>query len=153
MTPIRYNIEASLGSIVRRAERAMINRLNQKFNSSGYDITTEQYRVLVTLWNNDGQKQQELAEATYKNKTTLTRLINNLEKRNLVVRVPVELHAVFLCPSRSVHSISDQKPGCLSDVYQLFWDRFWIVPLLCLLSFDFTKLFRLMLGCPCSAWV
>jgi DNA-binding MarR family transcriptional regulator len=88
MTPIRYNIEASLGSIVRRAERAMINRLNQKFKSSGYDITTEQYRVLVNLWNNDGQNQQELAEATYKNKTTLTRLINNLEKRNLVVRVP-----------------------------------------------------------------
>lgn len=87
MGNVRYNIEASLGSIVRRAERAMINRLNHKFRNSGYDITTEQYRVLVILWNNDGLNQQELAEATHKNKTSLTRLINNLEKRGLVVRV------------------------------------------------------------------
>ena len=88
MVPTRYNIEASLGSLVRRAERALINRLNHKFKSHGYDITTEQYRVLVNLWNIDGQNQQELAEAAHKNKTSLTRLINNLEKRNLVVRIP-----------------------------------------------------------------
>lgn len=66
----------------------MINRLNQKFKDNGYNITTEQYRVLVALWNKDGQNQQELAQVTYKNKTSLARLINNLEKGNLVVRVP-----------------------------------------------------------------
>ncbi len=88
MPQMKYNIEGSLGSIVRRAERALINKLNQYFKKNGYDVTTEQYRVLISLWNKDGQNQQELAEATFKNKTSITRLINGLEKKNLVVRIP-----------------------------------------------------------------
>jgi len=88
MDQIQYDIEGSFDSVVRRADMALINRLNQNFRAAGFDITTEQYRVLVNLWNKDGQNQQELAEATRKNKTSMTRLINGLEKRNLVVRVP-----------------------------------------------------------------
>ena len=88
MDPFKYDIEGSFGSVVRRADMALINRLNQHFKDAGYDITTEQYRVLVNLWNKDGQNQQSLSTATRKNKTSMTRLINGLEKRNLVVRVP-----------------------------------------------------------------
>ena len=88
MPRIKYDIEASLGSIVRRAERMLNNRLNQHFKRNGYNVTTEQYRILINLWNRDGQNQQELAEATFKNKTSITRLINSLEKKNLVVRIP-----------------------------------------------------------------
>jgi DNA-binding MarR family transcriptional regulator len=88
MDPVKYDIEGSFGSVVRRADMALINRLNQHFKNAGYDITTEQYRVLVNLWNKDGQNQQALSTATRKNKTSMTRLINGLEKRNLVVRVP-----------------------------------------------------------------
>lgn len=84
----KYDIEASFGSIVRRADGALIQRLNQHFRRSGEDITTEQYRILVTLWNRDGRTQMELARLTGKNKTNITRLIHGLEKRNLVVRVP-----------------------------------------------------------------
>jgi len=87
MNPLKYDIEGSLGSIVRRAEQALINRLNQHFRLSGYNITTEQYRILVNLWNKDGQNQQELAQCTLKNKASITRLINGLEKKNLVVRI------------------------------------------------------------------
>ena len=88
MKQINYDLENSFGSIVRRADIALINQLNQNFKNAGYNITTEQYRVLVNLWNKDGQNQRELAEATRKNKSSMTRLINGLEKRNLVVRVP-----------------------------------------------------------------
>jgi DNA-binding MarR family transcriptional regulator len=91
MNRIKYDIENSFGSIVRRADIALINRLNQNFRNAGYDITTEQYRVLVNLWNKDGQNQQELAEGMGKNKASITRLINGLEKRNLAVRVPNSL--------------------------------------------------------------
>lgn len=91
MTRIKYDLENSFGSVVRRADLALVNRLNQNFKNAGYDITIEQYRVLVNLWNRDGQNQQELAESTRKNKTSMTRLLNRLEKRNLVVRVPNHL--------------------------------------------------------------
>jgi len=88
MSQIKYDIEASLGSIVRRTERVLIKKLNQYFKMNGYDVTTEQYRILINLWNKDAQNQQELAEATFKSKTSITRLINGLEKKNLVVRIP-----------------------------------------------------------------
>jgi DNA-binding MarR family transcriptional regulator len=82
-----YDIEGSFGSIVRRADIALIYRLNQHFQRAGYNITTEQYRILVNLWNKDGQNQQELVKTTRKDKTNITRLIDGLEKRDLVVRI------------------------------------------------------------------
>ena len=84
----KYDIDNSFGTIVHWAERALINRLNQNFRSGGYDITVEQWRVLVNLWNREGQSQRELAEAVHKDKTGMTRILNGMEKRDLVVRTP-----------------------------------------------------------------
>lgn len=84
----KYDIDNSFGTIVHWAERALINRLNQNFRSGGYDITVEQWRVLVSLWNQEGQSQREIAEGTRKDKTGITRIIHGMEKRDLVVRIP-----------------------------------------------------------------
>ena len=84
----KYDIDNSFGTIVHWAERALINRLNQNFRSGGYDITVEQWRVLVNLWNREGQSQRELAEAVHKDKTGMTRILTGMEKRDLVVRTP-----------------------------------------------------------------
>ncbi len=43
---------------------------------------------MVNLGRKNGQSQQELAGTTCKDKTSVTRLIDGLEKRNLVVRTP-----------------------------------------------------------------
>lgn len=50
------------------------------------EITFEMMQVLVELWKNDGVNQQILAQKTFKDKSSLSYLINNLEKRNLVFR-------------------------------------------------------------------
>jgi MarR family transcriptional regulator, organic hydroperoxide resistance regulator len=84
----KYDIDGSFGTIVHWAERALINRLSHNFQASGHDITVEQWRVLVNLWNREGQSQRELAEATHKDKTGITRILHGMEKRDLVVRVP-----------------------------------------------------------------
>lgn len=83
----KYNIDESFGTIVHWAGRALINRLNNNFRTAGLDITTEQWRLLANLWNQEGQNQQELAAATRKDKTGITRIIKGLEKRDLVVRI------------------------------------------------------------------
>lgn len=83
-----YKLENSLGYMMGRAARSMGVRLNRNFSESGYDVTCEQWSVLVNLWRNNGQSQQELAGTTCKDKTSMTRLIDGLEKRNLVVRTP-----------------------------------------------------------------
>jgi DNA-binding MarR family transcriptional regulator len=83
-----YKLEDSLGYIVGRAARSLGTRLNRNFTDAGYDVTCEQWGVLVNLWNKNGQTQQELASMTCKDKTSMTRLIDGLEKRKIVVRTP-----------------------------------------------------------------
>ena len=83
-----YNLEESLGYVIGRAGRAMANRLNQNFEKAGYDVTCEQWAVLMSLWHKNGQSQKELASITCKDKTSITRLLDGLEKKNLVVRTP-----------------------------------------------------------------
>lgn len=83
-----FSLDNSLGYLVNRAARALVNGLTQKFSAAGLDVTAEQWRVLLNLWERDGRTQQELSQATDKKKTSITRLINGMEKRNLVVRVP-----------------------------------------------------------------
>lgn len=67
---------------------AAINRkLIRNFHSAGIDITPEQWTVLLYLWEQDGVTQQQLCNATFKDKPSMTRLIDNMEKVNLVVRI------------------------------------------------------------------
>lgn len=66
---------------------AVLNRsLYRNFRANSIDISPEQWTVLLYLWEKDGVTQQELCNATYKDKPSMTRLINNMEHRNLVRR-------------------------------------------------------------------
>lgn len=75
-----------MGYVIGRAGRAMANRLNHHFESAGYDVTCEQWGILNSLWKKNGQSQKELAGCTCKDKTSITRLIDGMERRKLVVR-------------------------------------------------------------------
>ena len=66
---------------------AAINRkMYRSFRKENIDITPEQWTVLYYLWLKDGVNQQELCNATFKDKPSMTRLIDNLEKQGLVIR-------------------------------------------------------------------
>ena len=41
----------------------------------------------MSLWEKDGITQQDLCNATFKDKPSMTRLIDNMEKQHLVVRI------------------------------------------------------------------
>ena len=67
---------------------AAINRkLSRNFRQGGVEITPEQWTVLIFLWEKDGVTQQELCNATFKDKPSMTRLIDNMERQHLVVRI------------------------------------------------------------------
>jgi DNA-binding MarR family transcriptional regulator len=57
------------------------------FTNQGIEITTEQWSVLACLWQKDKVTQQALCRLTSKDKPSMTRLIDKLEKANLVTRV------------------------------------------------------------------
>ncbi|MEI6949112.1 MarR family transcriptional regulator [Paraflavisolibacter sp. H34] len=73
--------------ITGKASTAVARRLQKKFNASGLNITIEQWSVLYQLWKEDGKSQQELCNATFRDKPSITRLVDNLEKAGLVKRV------------------------------------------------------------------
>ncbi|RMH74113.1 MAG: MarR family transcriptional regulator [Gemmatimonadetes bacterium] len=77
-----------LARFVWRTARAFAHHLGRSFHQAGYDVTPEQWKILRNLWEQDGQSQQQLAHCSVKDKASITRLIDGLERRNLVVRIP-----------------------------------------------------------------
>jgi DNA-binding MarR family transcriptional regulator len=73
--------------ITGKASTAIARRLQKNFKQNGVDITIEQWSVLYHLWKEDGMSQQSLCEATFRDKPSITRLVDNLEKLKLVKRV------------------------------------------------------------------
>ncbi|MBS1915022.1 MAG: MarR family transcriptional regulator [Bacteroidetes bacterium] len=76
--------------ITGKASTAIARRLQKKFNAAGLNLTIEQWSVLYHLWKEDGKSQQELCNATFRDKPSITRLVDNLEKLQLVKRVASE---------------------------------------------------------------
>ena len=69
------------------ASTAVARRLQKNFRAAGLDITIEQWSILYHLWKEDCLSQQELCNRTFRDKPSITRLIDNLEKQKLVKRV------------------------------------------------------------------
>ena len=72
--------------ITGKASTAIARRLQKNFKQAGIEITIEQWSVLYHLWKEDGQSQQQLCDATFRDKPSITRLVDNLEKLGLVKR-------------------------------------------------------------------
>jgi DNA-binding MarR family transcriptional regulator len=89
--------------ITGKASTAIARRLQKNFKQNGLDITIEQWSVLYHLWKNDGISQQELCDATFRDKPSITRLVDNLEKLKLVKRVASKndrrINRVYLTPA------------------------------------------------------
>ena len=77
----------SMGMLINSAHRAMTKRFVQNAMKSGLDISLDQWMVLGPIWQLESASQKELGEITLKDKTNITRLVDILEKKNLVVRV------------------------------------------------------------------
>ncbi|MBM3413981.1 MAG: MarR family transcriptional regulator [Bacteroidetes bacterium] len=69
------------------ASTAIARRMQKKFNEAGLNLSIEQWSVLYHLWKKDGISQQELCKASFRDKPSITRLVDNMEKTGLVKRV------------------------------------------------------------------
>ena len=82
-----FRLEESLGYLVRSTMRALQVRFNQNLSDAGFVTNADEWAILVTLHHNDGQSQQFLGYITHRDKASVTRLVDHLEKRRLVHRV------------------------------------------------------------------
>ena len=85
----QFNFDINLiFAILNGKVSAAINRkLYRNFRLNGLEMTPEQWTVMIYLWEKDGVAQQELCNATFKDKPSMTRLIDNMERQHLVVRI------------------------------------------------------------------
>lgn len=83
--------EQSLFLLIKWTSKAFREKLNRNFAKAGHDVTSEQWRIIRCLWHKDGQRQQDLANVFHKDKTAITRILDSMEKRDLVVRIPDRL--------------------------------------------------------------
>ena len=81
--------EQEVFSILTGKISSTINKaLLRAFAQEDLNITTEQWSVLSCLWKEDKVTQSDLCELTRKDKPSMTRLIDNLQRSKIVVRVP-----------------------------------------------------------------
>lgn len=93
-----------------KASTAIARRMQKNFKLSGIDITVEQWSVLYHLWKEDGLSQQALCDATFRDKPSITRLVDNLEKLKLVRRVPSkeDRRINMICLTPEAQKLQDQ---------------------------------------------
>lgn len=61
--------------------------IQKKLKEFNIDLTFEMLQIMKCLYRKDRVNQQELANQTFKDKSSLSYLLNNMEKRQLVERV------------------------------------------------------------------
>ena len=99
--------------ITGKASTAIARRLQKNFKQANLDITIEQWSVLYHLWKEDGMSQQQLCDATFRDKPSITRLVDNLERLKLVKRVPSKddrrINMIYL--TKEAEQLQEQTMG------------------------------------------
>ncbi|MBV1895071.1 MAG: MarR family transcriptional regulator [Rhodobacteraceae bacterium] len=68
-----------LGFVVRK-------ELARRFQDNGFDISPEEWAILLILWNKGDQTPSVLADATIRDRTTVTRLLDGMVTKGLIKR-------------------------------------------------------------------
>ncbi len=86
----KFKVEENLDYIISRTVQILKNSLYREFKDKNYNITTEQWSVLAKLNEEDGVYQKQLGDYLFKDKPTITRILDVMEKKNLIIRISDE---------------------------------------------------------------
>ena len=82
----KYVFTDSVGYLTTTISRILQQKLQARFKDTGANTTPEQWRLLVVISNEGEMNQSQLAELQHKDRAAIKRLIDHLEKKNLVTR-------------------------------------------------------------------
>lgn len=81
-----YNIQNSLGYLTITANRLMSGFFRKRLVEAGIDLTAEQWGVLTQLWDKNSISQDELAYLVCVDKSSISRVLDVMERKGLVTR-------------------------------------------------------------------
>src|SRR5690606_36655563 len=98
----------------------MRNYIRKKIKESELDLTYEMLQVLVVLWKNGDINQQEIADTISKNKASLTSLLDNLTKSELIVRSedPADRRSKIISLTKMGHDYKEELDALLNGFYE-----------------------------------
>jgi DNA-binding MarR family transcriptional regulator len=85
--PTKYKLQDSLGYLTYQASGVIRKTISRELARRGYPLGAEQFSALVYIWDADGEPQRVLAEKMYRDKSTVTRLVGQIEAMGYVQRV------------------------------------------------------------------
>jgi DNA-binding MarR family transcriptional regulator len=86
VTSFIYDYRTSLGFLTATTNRLMSALFRRNLIAAGLDLTVEQWAVLLQLQHTRGMMQEELADVLCLEKSSLSRVLNVLERRELIER-------------------------------------------------------------------
>ena len=78
--------DIDIGMLMSQVDRLCTKKFVQNARKFGMDISQDQWMVIGPIWKQKGISQKEIAEYCGKDKTGVTKIIDTLEKKNLLVR-------------------------------------------------------------------
>ena len=95
------------------------NRINKKFEKlqrriiQKENLTTAQYSILQQLWKNDGIKFKQLAEACCCSQSTITGIVDTMEKKDVVIRKmnPEDRRSVLVMLTDKGKKLENETPN------------------------------------------
>ncbi|MCB2192659.1 MAG: MarR family transcriptional regulator [Deltaproteobacteria bacterium] len=85
-----FPIENSPGFIIHHLDLLLKLGLHKAFQAQGINITAEQWAILASLWEEEGIHQSAIAEKIGKDRHTITRMLNRLDKNGFIRRVTTD---------------------------------------------------------------
>jgi len=81
-----FDLGASLGFLFVNTSFQAKQNLTALFKHSGFDATADQFAVIGVLAMENGITQRQLCEKSCKNDSNLTRILNGMERKGLILR-------------------------------------------------------------------
>ena len=121
MSDFSYQPHKSLGFMTITVNRLMSAFLRKKMREAGIDLTSEQWGVLVLLWNEGGVTQEELARHCCVDKSSMSRVLALMESKNLILRRvdPADGRRKIIRPSGKAAALRRQSLGVAREVLDL----------------------------------
>lgn len=117
----KIELARELGRSMTELRNYLRQYVQVKIKDHGLNITFEMLEVMSILWNKDRINQQEIADKTLRDKSSMTYLIDNLVKRNMVIRVEDEndRRNKLIYLTKDGKQLQEQLKPWLNEVYEM----------------------------------
>ncbi|WP_375175304.1 MarR family winged helix-turn-helix transcriptional regulator [Pseudooceanicola sp.] len=81
-----FAFEDTLPHWINRLSFQIRSEAQKAFTEKGIDLTPEEWAILMVIWSRGPQRMTELAATTFRDRTTVTRMIDRLVRKGLIER-------------------------------------------------------------------